>query len=142
MHRVITNHPEAEYILHLGDGNNEFENLMSLFPEKKYVMVCGNNDFYSQAQNDEVVKIGGVTVFMTHGHRYGVYVSLDRLKRAAAKYDARVILYGHTHMTDYRYEQGVYIMNPGSISQPRMSRKSYGFIDITGGSVFCGISEL
>ncbi len=46
-------------------------------------VVRGNNDFGSDAPDDATLSLGGVSVYCTHGHKYGVSYSLDRLYRKA-----------------------------------------------------------
>ena len=56
---------------------------------------------------------------------------LDKLIAAAKNIDADIALYGHSHQGYTGYEDGLYIMNPGSPVRPRNSGASYGVIDIT-----------
>ena len=37
-------HPDAEYILHLGDGAEEFERMSAKYPRKAFLGVSGNCD--------------------------------------------------------------------------------------------------
>lgn len=60
-----------------------------------------------------------------HGHKYGVKRSLETLKAAARKKGADILLYGHTHERFCSYEDGLYIMNPGSTSCPRDCGKAH-----------------
>ena len=74
----------------------------------------------------------GNHIFITHGHYY--YVSMgesDLLKEAKGR-DADVVMYGHTHKPSLHEEDGVTILNPGSISYPRQSgrQKTYMIMEI------------
>ena len=40
-------------------------------------------------------------------------------------------------MADNFYDDGLYVMNPGSPSQPRGSKPGYGIVDITTAGVVC-----
>lgn len=62
----------------------------------------------------------GVPVFATHGHHHNPQ-SLPPLRRGAA------FLYGHTHLFEAREnEEGILLLNPGSISLPKGGNpKSY-----------------
>ena len=53
----------------------------------------------------------GYTLFLTHGHH------LEEAAKAVAPGD--VILYGHTHLPDFSEKDGVYYVNPGSVSIPK-----------------------
>lgn len=66
---------------------------------------------------DQVV--GDEHVFVTHGHLYGVNQSLLNLKLAAKEAGATVAAYGHTHQLACQVVDGILLLNPGSISQPR-----------------------
>lgn len=142
MFNVLSEHPEAEYVLHLGDGNREFEGLMPSFPDKKFIMVCGNNDMLSTAPYSELVKVDNILIYMAHGHRHSVHDTLYYLRRDALEVGAKIVLYGHTHVAHSEYMDGIYVMNPGSISRPRLGVRSYGFIDIDNKNIFCGVSEV
>ena len=53
----------------------------------------------------------GRTLYLTHGHH------LEEAAKAVAPGD--VILYGHTHLPDFSLRDGVYFVNPGSVSIPK-----------------------
>ena len=84
----------------------------------------------------------GKRIFYTHGHTYGVKYGTSKLSEAARlnKYD--IVLYGHTHIAKILYEDGIYIVNPGSCSSPREGRASYAVIDITENGIMPVIIEL
>ena len=58
--------------------------------------VRGNNDYYSACTLpwERIEEIGGVRIYMTHGHRL---VSLMGLAYKAQEIGANVALFGHTH---------------------------------------------
>ena len=53
---------------------------------------------------------------MTHGHRQRVKSSLYELLLQARNYGAQAVLYGHTHIPDCWFEDGLWILNPGTCS--------------------------
>ena len=53
----------------------------------------------------------GRRFYLTHGHH------LDTAAAAVSPGD--VILYGHTHLPDFSEREGVYYVNPGSVSIPK-----------------------
>ena len=61
-----------------------------------------------------VIVRGGVNIFVTHGHRYGVKSGLDTLASAAAAKGAQVACFGHTHKPFCEYRDGVLLINPGT----------------------------
>ncbi len=57
------------------------------------------------------VNVDGFTLFMTHGHH---------LEEAAGQVTAgNAVLYGHTHLPDFAERNGVWFVNPGSVSIPK-----------------------
>lgn len=50
----------------------------------------------------------------------------------AKELGADIAIYGHIHMPDYATEDGVLVINPGSVAKPRQEgwRKSYAVMTI------------
>lgn len=129
---IIERNKPVDIIIHLGDGEREMDNIRALYPDMKAYQVAGNCDYMSVEQSEIVVRVGRYRIFACHGHSLGVKSSLEPLKSRAKAYGAKIALYGHTHCRFENYEDGLYIMNPGSASCPRDGKRpSYGFIDIT-----------
>ncbi len=67
--------------------------------------------------------VAGKKIFMTHGHRYGVYYGLKDLKSEAASKDANIVFYGHTHVPNvnksFVQKKFLGILNPGSCAEAR-----------------------
>jgi putative phosphoesterase len=61
-----------------------------------------------------VFTAAGRTVFVAHGHQYGVKNGRAALVSAAAQSGAGLILYGHTHRAYYAESPGAFVLNPGS----------------------------
>lgn len=142
MKRVIKNHPEADMIIHLGDNERDAEEISSItdIPVKQ---VRGNNDFRPKAPISDTVICEDKKIFFTHGNRYIDYNGIEALVEAGRAEGADIILFGHTHMPFNKYKDGVFIFNPGSITQPRGgSQKSYGIIDIENSQIFMNVAEL
>ena len=74
----------------------------------------------------------GHRIFLAHGHRYGVHGGTWRIVEAAKELGADIAVYGHTHVPDYGKEEGVLVINPGSIAKPRQQgwRKTYAVMTI------------
>ncbi len=73
--------------------------------------VRGNNDFFSPLPLERVEEIGGVRVYMTHGH---MTAGPAALLYKAQERGAQVALFGHTHVPLCETVQGVLLLNPGS----------------------------
>ena len=123
--RALDEQPDARYILHLGDGASEMRALTPACNATVY-QVRGNCDLSSPFPVEQEIRIAGVPIFMTHGHRYGVKGGLGTLADEARRRGARIAMFGHTHQSLTRYEDGLYLINPGSLGYS----ETYATIDI------------
>lgn len=128
--RILSDRGDSRHVFFLGDITADIENLSAKFPDKKFHIVSGNCDFFSSFPSCGIKTVGGKRIFYTHGHTLGVKHGLDGLIRTALANRCEIALYGHTHTSQILYENGIYIVNPGSCSEPRDSDKSYAVIDI------------
>lgn len=125
--------PTAEYIYMLGDGAYEMESLAAYYGDKKpCILVRGNCDFGSDAPAYDVRRVNGIGIYATHGYSEQVKYTYENLKSAARDAGCTVALFGHTHTPEVRYDDGMYLFNPGSIRSD-----SYGVVDITDGGIIC-----
>ena len=85
----------AEGIIHLGDGFQDTELFEAAFP-RGVLRVKGNCDLFGEESEKEIM-IGGVKLFITHGHRYHVKQCTDYLWMEASARGAKAALFGHTH---------------------------------------------
>lgn len=135
LYSVVMQNPKADAFIHLGDCVDECQKLLQAFPDlaEKFFYVKGNCDYGSDAPISKVIDIApGHRIFAAHGDRFGVKYDLGTLITTAKENGCDIALFGHTHERLCTYEDGVYIMNPGSASCPRDGKPcSYGFIDIT-----------
>ena len=77
-----------------------------------------------------IIPFEGRRIFMTHGHVYSP-AHLPRLN------ENDIFLSGHTHIPTAEKKDGVYLLNPGSISLPKENHPaSYGLIDENGFTVY------
>lgn len=141
--RCIMTNSQAEVVIHLGDYVSDFDDFKFNFPNKMFISVKGNGDFYQNAPLVQTVTFNEVRIFLTHGHIQGVKYSLDTLMTLACKENAQICLYGHTHESYNKYHDGLYVMNPGSLACPRgSSHASYGLIEICEQGIMTNIVEL
>ena len=120
---------ELDMLIHLGD-NTEDISLIKKYYKGKIVSVKGNCDFFKSIPNEQVEKICGKKVFITHGHRYDVKESLLKLRYKALEIGATIVLYGHTHIGQIDFKEGIWYINPGSVSLPRDGDRSFAIINI------------
>lgn len=130
LNSIIENNIDADLFIHLGDGENEFRDVQSIYPDKAMVYVGGNCD-YAPHKQTAVVTVCGYKMFCCHGHTMHVHSGLEYLVKTAKDNDCKIALYGHTHL--YRTENfgGVFVMNPGSPDCPRNHNlPTYGEIEV------------
>ena len=139
MRRALRMHPDAEVVFFLGDGLGDALEIASEFPAVMFYLVRGNCDFssiYADTEKTSFVNISGKKIAMTHGDLFGVKGGLGGLISLGRKNECDIVLFGHTHMPYERYdsESGLYLFNPGSISDS-YSGRSFGVITITDGDI-------
>lgn len=133
----------ADMFIHLGDGERETDTVRLKYPHLDIRNVCGNCDYASMLPDKMIVDTGGARIFCTHGHRYFVKSGTELIRSLARDNSCNIILFGHTHERYQSYEDGIYIMNPGSCSCPRdFKDPSYGYIDITDKGIMTNIVDL
>lgn len=134
----------ADLYIHLGDGETELDRIAAQYPDKQIVHVKGNCDLGSFSDSEAfLMPAENCKIYATHGHRYDVKYSLEPLKAKARSMGANIALYGHTHERFCAYEDGLYIMNPGSTSCPRDGGKpSFGIIDVSPSGIMTNIIDL
>lgn len=107
-----------DMMIHLGDfcgTATAIENMVKC----PVHMVAGNNDYSSTYPREKVITIGKHRIFMTHGHQYMVNYGTDRIVYKAMENNADILMFGHTHVPLVKYEDGITIVNPGSVSLSR-----------------------
>ena len=127
--------PDAVFFL--GDGIKQVELLDDMY-EIPFYTVKGNCDF-GNYPTEQLICLDDKTFFITHGHNYYVKSGLYDITEKGREVGADVVLFGHTHTAYNHYEDGMYVMNPGSCAFPNNGKPSCGYIDIVGGSVVTNI---
>ncbi len=137
LEEILMRHQEdANAVIFLGDGLRDLDLLIQRYPKLKYYAVAGNCDYNRMEKRVDLIFEGGKRIFITHGDQFGVKSSTERLVALAMQHHADMVLFGHTHQGFSRYQDGLYLFNPGSPSCPRDSKPSYGIIDIPQSGIF------
>ena len=123
----------SDYIFHLGDGSSDVEMLRQAFGDK-VVAVKGNCD-HSSLPLQRIVQVEGVKFLLTHGHCYKVKTDTVDLHTECIIEGVKVGLYGHTHRAQIDTEDGVILINPGSLSYGR----TYCYATVQGDRIFSKI---
>ncbi len=140
--KIIRRETGAEVIIFLGDVTHDIEDFTYEYSDKKFYIVSGNCDVFSSYPCTEIVNVGGVNIFITHGHTLGVKGGTGALAAAARQSDCSIALYGHTHVPNIKYEDGLYIVNPGSCTRSRDGGNSYAVIDIRDNGILPNIIRI
>ncbi|MDY3225071.1 MAG: metallophosphoesterase [Candidatus Faecousia sp.] len=126
--------PDA--VIHLGDYFDDGEVIREENLGIPFYQVPGNCDRYRCPPGQpeiRIERIGGVNLYLTHGHIHRVKTGLWALLRDARASGADAVLYGHTHVADcHQEEDGLWVLNPGSCGY---FGGSAGIIETAGGGI-------
>ena len=136
---IEEHHPDM--VLHLGDYVRDADELQRLYPTLDIRRVRGNCDAWDPSDAAESLRFnaGGVSIYMTHGHRQSVKMTLDALANAVHFSGAKLGLFGHTHASEYKKMGDVTLFNPGSVGR---GRRSYGLITVKGETFKCVLMDV
>lgn len=115
--RMLSKEPDCNEVIFLGDGMSDVDWVKEFYPEKRFTCVRGNNDWSYNISTEAYKYFDGVTVFAAHGDRLEVRTTLFYLYKQAAAVNAKLALYGHTHVAKTVTEatKGVTAVNPGAL---------------------------
>lgn len=106
----------VELILHAGDVGDDsvLDELAVIAPVRA---VRGNTDAPGNPRLPASIEmtIGGIRVHVSHGHEVGAPTP----ERLLARYDADVIVYGHTHKQLIVNAESRWVVNPGAAGPRR-----------------------
>ncbi|MCC6148327.1 MAG: metallophosphoesterase family protein [Anaerolineaceae bacterium] len=140
---------EVDLILHAGDISvpSVVDVLAKIAPIQA---VRGNRDLFLPGKYKHHLKLelAGTPVLLTHGHGNFFSYLVDKGKHLAEGYSfarykkallplypqARVIVFGHTHFAENRWEEGKLFFNPGSCTMALKNQKpSFGVLQFFDG---------
>jgi putative phosphoesterase len=121
----------VELVLHAGDvgGRDVLVELAAIAPVRA---VYGNTDDRGQPglAAEIGLRIDGLTIHVSHGHEVGQPTP----ERLLARYDADVLIYGHTHRPLIERSGGRLVVNPGAAGPRRFDLKpSVARLTVTAG---------
>lgn len=132
--RAIAQEAPIDMLIHAGDVEGDLERVLG--PKREYEIraVAGNMDWSNTLENELCFPVGNHVVYLTHGHRLGVHGGTKRLRQKAKEKGADIAIYGHIHRPVYEggEEDGITVINPGSIAKPRQEgwKKSYAVMTV------------
>ncbi len=143
LHQVAQRHlNHCDAFVHLGDGLREMDDLLSLYPQLPVLSVRGNCDWARTEPYERIVQLQEHKALFCHGHVYGVKSSLQTLTKHAREQNCTLAFFGHTHQKFSHYENGLYLVNPGSLGQPREGAPSYAIVDLVGKAAVINLVEV
>lgn len=126
---------EIDLVIHCGDIEGqeyEFEEVVQECFQCPFVAVTGNNDFFSNLDQEAAINVGPLRALVTHGHHYYVSMSNEFIKQEAKARGFDMVFYGHTHRPVFEQQDGITVVNPGSLTYPRQEgrRPSYALLEV------------
>lgn len=109
---------KVNYIAHAGDlvDMSVIDELEQLAP---VLAVCGNMD--GPEIRGKLPKLNSVKVFdwkIGVVHDSGALFGMKKMREIAQKNCYNVLVYGHTHTSNFRWEENTLFINPGSPTNP------------------------
>ena len=132
---------DADVVLHLGDNVSDVE-IIKKEIGKDVIFVKGNCDIERSAKVEQLIELENKKILMTHGHEYGVKSSLLNLNYRAKELGADIALYGHSHIASIEKHDGIWFVNPGSVSLPSGLRHTIAFIEIKDGVINSWLKDI
>ncbi|AMC93863.1 hypothetical protein AOC36_07660 [Erysipelothrix larvae] len=114
---VKLKHPHADGFIHCGDSELSPQYLSG------YYACTGNNDYYYQYPEYVIAEIKGIKFYITHGHQFYTNNRIEGLTKKAVNHHCMFACYGHTHVYNVEENNGVTLINPGSMRYNRDGTK-------------------
>jgi putative phosphoesterase len=131
MVKVISKIKDIDMIIHLGDLVKDALKLREQYKEIPVELVPGNNDWTREFTSEKILLLEGKKIFITHGHQYNVKYDYQRIISKGKSIKADAVFFGHTHIAEEMFSDGMLVLNPGSISIPHQSeRPTYSLVEI------------
>ncbi|MDQ7794310.1 MAG: metallophosphoesterase [bacterium] len=94
--------------------------------------VVGNCDLMVAGPEEEMLRLKGRRILLTHGHLYRVKRTYQLLINRAVELAADIVVFGHTHLPVSFRDGGVLFLNPGSpvAGAGRDVRRTYAILHL------------
>ena len=119
-----------DMLVHCGDIQGNIYSIIGSDPAYQVYVAKGNCD-YNDYPPEILINTAGHRILVLHGHDIGINVRYSNtgLYSEAQKKGADVVLFGHTHAPEIDEHNGIFIMNPGSLSLPHgLNEPTYGIL--------------
>ncbi len=110
---VLAMYPDMDHYIHCGDSE-----MMAQEMDPRFIKVLGNHDYLmgSNAPIETVLEAGGHRFLICHGHMHFLsYFHYDPMIRKAREKGCDTVIFGHVHTYCDRTEDGMRLLNPGSV---------------------------
>lgn len=130
---------DVDLVVHLGDYRRDAQRLERIL-ETEVMSVKGNMDGSYSSDDFQILETEFGKLLLVHGHMHNVKMSPLNLIYFAQEQGCKAALFGHTHRPCYEESHGIFLVNPGSLSQPRDgSEGSYAIIHTSKERFDCAI---
>jgi len=132
---------EVQMAIHLGDYAKDLLNLQCIYPNLQMAGVGGS--FESREKTEQILQLGADAankrILIMHGHTHGVKSDMNRIMYYAQEKGVDACFFGHTHEIFEHTKNGIFFMNPGSVTHPRSALKgSIGLVSVSPKGEFSG----
>ena len=128
---------QPDQIIHLGDLQEDAEELSYVYPQIPVCMVPGNCDGWTMQPLKRQISLCGRQILLSHGHLWGVKRNYYTAIAEARSCGAHILLFGHTHVPYCeQLEDGLWVMNPGPGSV------SYGLVLLDASGISCSLHKM
>ncbi len=140
---------KIDAVIFLGDGLRDLDRCDT--GDAELYCVKGNCDTFSPffEEEEQMIILGGIRIFIAHGHRYSVKSGYGVIAEKALRRGADAVMFGHTHaplslffekgakIGDTVAEKPLYVFNPGSIAEGY-----FGSMTVRGGKLLLNNANL
>lgn len=119
----------VDMIIHLGDLASDAKLLESVL-HTDVISVKGNMDGSYSKGDFNILETEYGKIYLAHGHMENVKVSPQTILYRAMEEGCKAAIFGHTHIPYYDEVQGIYLLNPGSLTLPKGGHQaSYAMVN-------------
>lgn len=130
-----------DVIVHCGDYYRDSEEIRRRTGVPVFA-VKGNCDRDFSENGYMIFETEAGSFLITHGHLQNVKYSMQNLYYKTLEENCAGAFFGHTHRKAYLNMDGVHLVNPGSLSQPRDgSRGSFAIVETSASGVWVKIYD-
>lgn len=116
VYNTLSQKGKIDLIVHAGDYISDAKNL-GYNLNAPILAVHGNCD--SRDDDYAILETEAGNIFLTHGHDFNIHLGVENLVLKAKELGCIGVIYGHTHKAHYENKNGIFLLNPGSITKPR-----------------------